>query len=137
MSALCLVQFPLCAQVTVVAPTAPAAGVVVVAPATVVVRPLGMEADTQLLGGAYVNWQGQCAVECYAKTTTQTAPDAAVDALIAAVYSRLMADATLAGAVARIEPVSLAYDFDVDGEQTACATLLFQIRLLPAGITFI
>ena len=103
----------------------------------VVVRPLGMEADAQLLGGGIVNWQGQCAVECYAKTTTQTAPDAAVDALIAAVYSRLMADATLAGAVARIEPVSLAYDFDVDGEQTACATLLFQIRLLPAGITSI
>jgi outer membrane protein OmpA-like peptidoglycan-associated protein len=40
LSALCLVQFPLYAQVTVVAPTAPAAGVVVVAPATVVVRPL-------------------------------------------------------------------------------------------------
>ena len=48
-----------------------------------------------------------------------------------------MADPTLAGAAARIDPVSLAYDFDVDGEQTACATIVFSIRLLPAGITTI
>ena len=40
MSALCLVQFSLHAQVTVVAPAAAPAGVVVVAPATVIVRPL-------------------------------------------------------------------------------------------------
>lgn len=40
MSALCLVQFPLHAQVTVVSPPATPAGVVVVAPSTVLVRPL-------------------------------------------------------------------------------------------------
>ena len=40
LSALCLVQFPLHAQVTVVAPGATPAGVVVVRPATVMVQPL-------------------------------------------------------------------------------------------------
>lgn len=103
----------------------------------VVVRPQAMEVDEAYLAGGIARWQGQCTVECYAKTTTQTAPDAAVDALISATYSRLMADPTLAGAVARIDPVSLAYDFDVDGEQTTCATLVFQIRLLPASTTTI
>lgn len=40
MSALCLVQFPLHAQVTVVPPTAAPSGVVVVTPGAVLVRPL-------------------------------------------------------------------------------------------------
>ncbi len=92
----------------------------------VVVRPQSAEVATRTMGGP-LQWVCRIAVECYAKTTTQTAPDVAVDALIQAAYARLMADATLAGAVKRIEPEGIAYDFDVDGEQTACATLVFNV----------
>lgn len=94
----------------------------------VVVRPTEAQAAEQLLSGMPIQWQCQVAVECYAKTTATTAPDAAVDDLVAAVYARLMADPTLGGTVGRIEPSTLVYDFDADGEQTACATLVFQVR---------
>lgn len=92
----------------------------------VVVRPQSAEVAARTLGGP-LQWVCRIAVECYAKTTTATAPDAAVDALLQAAYARLMADATLAGSVARIEPEAIAYDFDADGESTACATLVFSV----------
>jgi hypothetical protein len=92
----------------------------------VVVRPLAAEVAERTMSGP-LKWVVRVAVECYAKTTTATAPDAAVDALVQATYARLMADATLGGAVKRVEPEAIAYDFDADGEQTACATLVFNI----------
>lgn len=94
--------------------------------AAVVVRPQSAEVTARTMGGPKT-WVCRIAVECYAKTTTATAPDAAVDALLQAAYARLMADATLAGAVARIEPEAIAYDFDVDGESTACASIVFSV----------
>jgi hypothetical protein len=99
----------------------------------VVVRPAQAEAAEQLLSGMPIQWACQIAVECYAKTTTTTAPDAAVDSLLAATYARLMADPTLAGAVGHMQPVGIAYDFDVDGEQTACAILTLQVRQTAAN----
>lgn len=95
----------------------------------VVVRPLGAEVpESDLSYGYPIVWQCQIAVECYAKATTATAPDVAVDALVAATYARLMADPTLGGAVSLITPRDVAYDFDVDGEATACATFVFNVR---------
>ena len=95
----------------------------------VVVRPAGAQAGAQQINGMPIQWACQIAVECYAKATTATPPDVAVDALVAATYARLMADeATLAGAVGLITPAEITYDFDVDGEATACATLLFTVR---------
>jgi hypothetical protein len=95
----------------------------------VVVRPLGAEApEADMSYGHPIVWFCQIAVECYAKATTATAPDVAVDALVAATYARLMADTTLAGAVCLITPRDVAYDFDVDGEATACATFVFNVR---------
>ena len=38
-----------------------------------------------------------------------------------------MADAPLAGSVKRIKPEVITYDFDADGEFTACATLLLSV----------
>lgn len=99
----------------------------------VVVRPIEAEAAEQLLTGMPIQWQCAIAVECYAKTTTATAPDAAVDALLAAAYARLMADPTLGGAVSHMQPVGVSYEFDVDGEQTALATLTLQVRQTAAN----
>lgn len=103
----------------------------------VVVRPLGAEVlDTDLPNGFPLAWQCQIAVECYAKATAATAPDVAVDALVAAAYARLMADTTIGGAVGLITPRDVAYDFDVDGEATACATFVFNVRQTAAPSVF-
>ena len=56
----------------------------------------------------------------------------AVDPLVQSVYARLMADVTLGGAVNLLEPQDINFDFDVDGEQTACATLVFTFRQIAA-----
>lgn len=102
----------------------------------VVVRPLEAEAAERQLSAQPISWACRMAVECYAKTTTSTAPDAALDGLLAVVYARLMADPTLGGSVSLIDPVALTYDFDVDGEQTACGTFVFAVRQVAAPSVF-
>ena len=63
-----------------------------------VVRPLSSQvAEASLAPGYPVSWTSAIAVECYARSGTATAPDVAVDALLEAVYARLMADPTLGG----------------------------------------
>lgn len=103
----------------------------------VVVRPLKADVRERALAPGYpVIWETTIAVECYAKSVAGTAPDAAVDTLISAVYGRLMADTTLGGSVLALEPLQIDYDFDVDGEQTTCATFVFLARQRTAGATF-
>lgn len=81
-------------------------------------------------------WAVRIGVECYARAPAGTAPDVAVDAVIQAVYARLMADPTLAGAIpGGLEPQGLTYDFDADGEQTAAGVLQF-IGRVTSGPTF-
>ena len=100
------------------------------APATtqaVVVRPLQSQTgDTDLPMGYPVSWTTTIAVECYARSTTATSPDVAVDALVAATYARLVQDPTLGGAVISLQLAEISYDFDADADQTTCATLVFQ-----------
>jgi hypothetical protein len=94
----------------------------------VVVRPLQSQAGEASLGPGYpVSWVSTVSVECYARSTAATTPDVAVDALVESVYARLMADTTLGGAVISLQPQDVSYDFDADGEQTTCVTLVFQI----------
>jgi hypothetical protein len=91
----------------------------------VVVRPVGSNVTEALLTPGYpVSWTTAIAVECYARSSVSTAPDVAVDSLLEAVYARLMADTTLGGVVLGLQPKDIAWDFDVDGEQTTCATLV-------------
>lgn len=93
------------------------------------VRPLKAEvSDLSLAPGYPVSWNTSVAVECYVKSVAGTAPDVAVDSLVSAVYARLMADITLGGSVIAMQPIQIDYDFDVDGEQTTCATLAFNVR---------
>lgn len=102
----------------------------------VVVRPLQSDVSEASLSPAYpVSWSTAVAVECYARSGVSTAPDVAVDALVDAVYARLMTDTTLGGAVVAIKPGSIGYDFDADGEQTTCATLIFNALHRTAGNT--
>lgn len=102
----------------------------------VVVRPLQSDVTQASLSPGYpVSWTTAVAVECYARSGVATAPDAAVDALVDAVYARLMADTTLGSAVVALQPGSIGFDFDADGEQTTCATLLFTALHRTAGST--
>ena len=83
----------------------------------VVVRPLNSQVTEAALAPGYpVSWTSAIAVECYARSGTATA--------------------TLGGAVLALQPQEVAYDFDADGDQTTCATLVFSVRHKTAGTTF-
>lgn len=101
----------------------------------VVVRPLQADvAEASLIPGQPVSWATAIAVECYARSSaTATTADVAIDPLLEAVYARLMADPTLGGVCLGLQPQSIAWDFDADGEQTTCATLIFNARHRSPG----
>lgn len=102
----------------------------------VIVTPLATEvAEASLVPGLPVSWTTAIKVECYARSSAATTPDVAVDSLVAAVYARLMADPSLGGAVLALQPQSIAWDFDADGENTTCATLVFNARHRSPGAT--
>lgn len=102
----------------------------------VVVRPLASNVVEALLTPGYpVSWTTAIAVECYARSSASTSPDVAVDSLLVNVYERLMADPTLGGVVVSLQPKDIAWDFDVDGEQTTCATLVFSAFYRANGAT--
>ena len=103
----------------------------------VVVRPLQSDVlETSLYPNLPVSWTSAISVECYARSGVATTPDVALDSLVEAVYARLMADPTLGGAVLALQPQEVTYDFDADGDQTTCATLVFSARHRTAGTTF-
>jgi hypothetical protein len=102
----------------------------------VIVTPLSTEvAEVAIFPGQPVSWTTALKVECYARSSAATTPDVAVDSLVAAVYARLMADTTLGGVVLSLQPQSIAWDFDADGENTTCATLVFNARHRSPGFT--
>lgn len=103
----------------------------------VVVRPSGAQVQQEgdLPTGHPISWTGSYVVECYARTLAAATPDLAVDALVEAVYARLLADTTLGGAVIQFTPQSIAYDFDVDGELFVCAVLSFSALHRTVGAT--
>ena len=99
----------------------------------VVVRPLGSDVqDAELTGHPYV-WTTSLAVECYARAPQGTAPDVAVDALLEAVYARLLQNPTLGGVVVGLQPQAIAYDYDVDGENVVCATIQINALQMTVG----
>lgn len=99
----------------------------------VVVRPLGSDVDAELLTGHPYVWTTTLAVECYARAPQGTAPDVAVDALLEAVYARLLQSPTLGGVVGVLQPQAITYDYDVDGENVVCATLQINARQMTVG----
>jgi len=101
----------------------------------VAVRPVQSEVQQYQLSSLPVSWSTTVSVECYAKSGAATSPDVAVDALLESVYSRLMADPTLAGAVVTLQPKGISYDFDADGEHSTCASLVLQVLHRSVGAT--
>ena len=94
----------------------------------VAVRLLDAALERFAVRGAPFNVDTILAVDCYARASGGVTPDLAVDALLGAVYARLAQDPSLGGLVQDLEPTSINFDFDVDGEHTACATLTYMVR---------
>lgn len=97
----------------------------------IVVRPMGAAVDLAANAGNPLVWQMQLAVECYARAAPGAAPDVAVDALLDATYTRLMADQTL-GLPNNVwlEPLQISYDFAAEADASACATCTFTVRFV-------
>lgn len=101
----------------------------------VVVRLLDAALEPFAILGAPFNVDTVMQVECYARGSAGQAPDLAVDALLAAVYARLAQDPSLGGLVEDVVPTGIGFDFDVDGESTACATLNYTVRHRADNLT--
>jgi hypothetical protein len=99
----------------------------------IAVRPVQSEVQQFLLASMPVSWLTTVSVECYARSGASTPADVAVDVLLESVYSRLMADPTLAGVVVALQPKGISYDFDADGEQSTCASIVFNVMHRSAG----
>lgn len=101
----------------------------------IAVRPVQSEVLQYQLSSLPVSWSTTVSVECYARSGANTPADVAVDVLLESVYSRLMADPTLAGVVVALQPKGISYDFDADGEQSTCASMVFNVLHRSAGAT--
>jgi hypothetical protein len=101
----------------------------------VAVRPTQAEVVQFQLSSLPVGWATTISVDCYARSIASISADVAVDDLLDSVYARLMADPTLAGSVVAIQPKGITYDFDADGDQTTCASLVFNVLHRSVGAT--
>lgn len=93
----------------------------------IVVRPARAEREAGVGQGTPALWVTGVALECYARGTPSAPVDLQVDTLLAAAVARLMADPTLGGLVGNLELQTIDWDFDVDGQQTACVTVIFNV----------
>lgn len=103
----------------------------------IVVRPAQAERDASVGQGAFAVWLTAVAVDCYARGSAASPVDMAVDELMGAAVQRLMQDPSLGGLVGSIDPQAVTWDFDVDGEQTACATVTFYVRHATAAASLL
>ena len=103
----------------------------------IVLRLVVAEVEQSVGQGADSLWSVQLEVDCYVRSTPAVAADDALDELLEAVVAALMADQTLAGVVAAMRPAGVSWDFDVDAEQTACATVTFIVQQFTAAASLV
>lgn len=103
----------------------------------IVVRPVQAERDGAIGAGASALWSTSMALECYARGQLSDAVGAALDALVQAAGARLLQDAALAQLAPSMDIKGITWDFDVDGEQTACATLVIHLQHATAAASFV
>lgn len=101
----------------------------------VVIRLLDVALEPFAIRGGPMNADTRVAVECHARAVTGVSAEAAVDALLGAVYQRLAQDPTLGGLLSDLQPLGLTYDFDAEGEPVGVATLTYIARHRVQGGT--
>lgn len=99
----------------------------------VVVRARQAEGETPAGMGSSSQWQLVLALECYARARVGIDLEDALDELLLAASSAIAEDRTLGQVVADIAPVGVHWEFDVDGEKTACATVTFVVQQFTAA----
>lgn len=75
-----------------------------------------------------VPWLTSIQIDCYGRASADLAADEVVDGVLKAVHQRLGLDVTLDGIAGGLALQGIAWDFDVDGESTACATATYFVR---------
>ena len=73
-------------------------------------------------------WLTSIQIDCYGRASVDLAADEVVDGLLQLVQQRLGLDLTLGGAVGGLSLQGITWDFDVDGDSTACATATYYAR---------
>lgn len=99
----------------------------------VVVRASQAEGETPAGMGASHQWQLVLALECYARARVGMDVEDVLDALLLSATDAVAADRTLGQVVADIAPAAVQWEFDVDGEKTACATVTFIVQQFTAA----
>lgn len=99
----------------------------------VVVRASQAEGQTPAGMGASSQWQLVLALECYARARVGADVEDTLDVLLLTATDAITADRTLGGLVADIAPVGVHWEFDVDGDKTACATVTFIVQQFTAA----
>ena len=101
----------------------------------VVVRLQGADPQRAAIVGGRTDWATTVHVECYARAipavpggAAAIEADDALDALQAAVWARLMANPTLSGTVADLEPTGIEWDYAAEAAGMGCATLTFIVK---------
>ncbi len=92
----------------------------------VVVRLGRSVAERTAILGAPIQWMTDVQIECYAEAAA-TPGDAAVDDLLQAVYTRLMADKSLGGRAQDVMPQDIEWDNAAQAMPAGCATLTVQV----------
>jgi hypothetical protein len=77
--------------------------------------------------GAPVDWRSRIVVECYTRTSTQTA-DVAIDSLIEKVFEKLAADTTLGGTVAHIGMPEIDTEYNAAGQRTGWVRMTYTVE---------
>ena len=75
-----------------------------------------------------VPWLTSIQIDCYGRASTNQAADEVVDGVLQLVQQRLGLDMTLGGVAGGLALQGIAWDFDVDGDSTACATATYYVR---------
>lgn len=97
-------------------------------PTAAVVRQGQAQVDQVAGKQLHQTWLTALLVDCYGRVQGGAAADEVADGVLQAVQQRMQQDPSLGKLVGGIALQGIEWDFDVDGEATACATATFYVR---------